>query len=198
MAVGDDRARPGLRERKKAKTRAAIQEHALRLFREQGYDRTSVEQIADAAEVSPSTFFRYFRTKEDVALYDPLDPVLIEAFLAQPAELGPIAALRAAWRSSVERPETDWLEWQRERADLLMSVPELRRRMLDEFVSSMEPFATAIAQRIGRPADDPAVRNLLGAILGVALVAWLDGYPTGDYLERIDAAFAHLEAGLPT
>jgi hypothetical protein len=48
----------GLRERKKAKTRAAIQEHALRLFRIQGYEATTIEQIADAAEVSPSTVFR--------------------------------------------------------------------------------------------------------------------------------------------
>jgi transcriptional regulator GlxA family with amidase domain len=56
-------ARPGLRERKKTKTRAAIREHALRLFREQGYEATTVEQIAEAAEVSHSTFFRYFPTK---------------------------------------------------------------------------------------------------------------------------------------
>src|SRR5690348_18511042 len=88
--------RPGLRERKKARTRAAIREHALRLFHEQGYDATTVEQIAEAAEVSPSTFFRYFPTKEDVVLYDDVDPLLIAAFAAQPPELSPIQAMRNA------------------------------------------------------------------------------------------------------
>src|SRR5215467_5528655 len=88
----------GLRERKKAKTRAAIQQHALRLIQEQGYEATTIEQIAEAAEVSPSTFFRYFPTKEDVVLYDDLDPLLFAAFEAQPAELNPIQAMRCALR----------------------------------------------------------------------------------------------------
>ena len=88
-----------MRERKKAKTRAAIQVHALRLFAAQGYDATTVEQIAEAAEVSPSTFFRYFPTKEDVVLHDGYDPLLLAAFQAEPAELGPIAAIRGAMRS---------------------------------------------------------------------------------------------------
>jgi AcrR family transcriptional regulator len=76
--------RPGLRERKKARTRAAIREHALRLFGEQGYQRTTVEQIAAAAEVSPSTFFRYFPTKEDLVLQDDMDTRMVEAFGRQP------------------------------------------------------------------------------------------------------------------
>src|ERR1700735_3172237 len=88
----------GLRERKKARTRATIRAEALRLFREQGYHATTVEQIAAAAEVSPSTFFRYFPTKEDLVLQDDMDTRMIEALERQPAGLSPVAAVRAAAR----------------------------------------------------------------------------------------------------
>ena len=74
----------GLRERKKAKTRAAIQHEAIRLFSEQGYEATTIEQIAEVVEIAPSTFFRYFRAKEDLVLTDEYDPLIIEAFRAQP------------------------------------------------------------------------------------------------------------------
>ena len=112
-----DGSRPaqGLRERKKAKTRVAVQRHALRLFKEQGYDNTTVEQIADAAEISPSTFFRYFPTKEDVVLYDAMDPILIAEFEAQPAELSPIQAMRRAIRGTFSRMPAEAIAEQRER-----------------------------------------------------------------------------------
>lgn len=75
MSPGEKPLLPGLRERKKAKTRAAIQHEALRLFREQGYDETKIEQIAAAVEVSESTIYRYFPTKEDLVLWDEFDPL---------------------------------------------------------------------------------------------------------------------------
>src|SRR5664279_385500 len=124
--------RLGLRERKKVRTRAMIQDHALRLFREQGYEATSVEQIADAAEVSPSTIFRYFPTKPDLVIYDDLDDRLIEAFRAQPPELNALGALRASFRSGFGATMGAELVVQRERELLLRSVPELRSAMLDE------------------------------------------------------------------
>src|SRR4029077_7864141 len=94
-------AQAGLRERKKARTRAAIRQHALRLFREHGYQATTVEQIAAAAEVSPSTFFRYFPPKEDVVLRDALDTRMLEAFSRQPPGLAPVPAIRAAIKESL-------------------------------------------------------------------------------------------------
>ena len=66
----------GLRERKKIKLRRSVQSEALRLFAEQGYEDTTVEQIADAADISTTTFYRYFPTKEDVVLDDDYDPIV--------------------------------------------------------------------------------------------------------------------------
>ncbi len=116
MLSTDDHSLPGLRERKKAKTRAAIQREALRLFREQGYDETTVSQIAEAVEISPSTFFRYFPSKEDVVLYDDLDPYLFAAFEEQPPELSPIQAIRSAMREVFARLPSDEMARQMERS----------------------------------------------------------------------------------
>ncbi len=190
---------PGLRERKKAKTRAAIQRHALRLFREQGYEATTVNQIAEAAEISPSTFFRYFPTKEDVVLYDAIDPVAFAAFEAQPSELSPIEALRRSMREVVSAMSREDIQDQRERGLLIFSVPELRMRALDDLVTSGQVVAELIAKRVGRRADDLAVRTLVGAALGAIAGALLPAAqdPNADFLALMDASLAYLEAGLP-
>ena len=189
----------GLRERKKAKTRAAIQQHALRLFREQGYEATTVEQIAEAAEVSPSTYFRYFPTKEDVVLWDDLDPVLITAFEAQPRDLSPIQALRRAMRTVFLSVPANEMEQQWERSRLILSVPELRMRMLDQFAGIIEVIAQLVANRLGRSPDDFAIRTFAGAVIGALLATYFTNglEPSPDFLDQMDQCLALIEDGLP-
>ena len=189
----------GLRERKKAKTRAAIRQHALRLFRERGYSATTVEQIAAAAEVSPATFFRYFPTKEDVVLQDDMDLITLAEFQAQPADLGPIAAMRAASAAMAAGLSPADLARLRDTVELTMSVPEIRARAVDELTRTIEVMGEAIASRAGREPGDFAARNVAGAMVGVIMAVTLvspDDSPD-DMFAKIDAALAHLEAGLP-
>jgi AcrR family transcriptional regulator len=192
----------GLRERKKARTRAAIRQHALRLFREQGYGATTVEQIAAAADVSPSTFFRYFPTKEDVVLRDDFDDRILEAFQRQPASMSPIAAIRVAFReASATFTPAEWDEM-REAGALSVTVPEIRARQLDELSRTIDVLADALAKRTGRSADDLAVRTYVGAVFGVIIANympenWADLDVDAQIFTRIDEALALLEAGLP-
>lgn len=189
--------RNGLRERKKAKTRRTIQEHALRLFAEHGYERTTVEQIAEAAEVSPSTFFRYFRTKEDVVLQDDYDALLQAALDAQPADVPLGLALRETFRQAFAQiPPQEQAEILT-RARLQMSVPALRARTLDNLLGTVDTLSASIARRSGREPDDPMVRTLCGAIMGAlvpTLLAWIEqeGRPLG---EMVDEALTYLSEG---
>jgi len=189
----------GLRERKKLKTRAALQAEAIRLFLKKGFAQTTIEEIAAAAEVSPSTFFNYFSSKEDLVLQDDLDPVIIAAFNAQPPELGPIAALRAAMKSTFSAITPEELAMVRQRTALVQRDPEVRAAMLSQFAGMVEQIAEVLAPRAGRPASDFAVRNLAGAVIGVLMssVLAIASDPEADLTNLADAALAHLEAGLP-
>jgi AcrR family transcriptional regulator len=187
----------GLRERKRAKTVAAIQTEALRLFRERGYEATTIEQIAEAAEVSPSTFYRYFPAKEDVLMYDAYDAPLMEAFRAQPPELSPIQAIRNSIRAVFSELSGEQLKRERERERLMLSNPDLRARMLDELARGVQMIAELIAERAGRRADELAVRTFAGALIGVGMstmLAVIDD-PKADYFELFDAGLAQLESG---
>ena len=190
--------RPGLRERKRAKTRAAIQDEALRLFREQGYDATTVEQICEAAEVSESTFYRYFPTKPDVVLRDEFDPLIIAAFNAQPAELSSLRALREAFKEVFGQMSPAQEAEQLQRTRLALAVPELRAAMIDQFSQAIQLIADGVAARSGQPESDSAVRTLAGAVVGVAMAVMLaiTNDKDADFAPLIDEALAHLETGL--
>lgn len=189
----------GLRERKKLKTRAAIQREAMRLFLEKGFQATTVEDIAAAVEISPSTFFNYFPSKEEVAFQDDLDPLILEAFNRQPAGVSPIGALRNAMRSVFAAVPPDEEELLRGRMALVARDADLRAAMLNQFSALVDQVAGILAGRTRRRPDDFQLRNLSGALLGVIMAAILAaaGEPGTNFVEVMDAALAHLERGLP-
>jgi AcrR family transcriptional regulator len=198
---GDDaQVATGLRERKKARTKTAIQQQALRLFREQGYHATTVEQVAAAAEVAPSTVFRYFPTKEDLAAledYYSLANTIREAFEAQPPELSPVQALRGAFRAAFGSLSPRDRAARYERDVLVVVIPELWAANLGLITKSRRMMCELLASRVGRDPNEAPVRALTDAVFGIGLGVLLDSVesPDGDPAEAMDAALAHLESG---
>ncbi|TMD49414.1 MAG: TetR family transcriptional regulator [Chloroflexi bacterium] len=155
--TGAGGVKSGLRERKKQKTRESIQRAALRLFVKQGYEETTIEQIAAAAEISPSTFFNYFPTKEDVVLFDAYDPMAIRMFLERPKDEPLNVVVRRVLEELAEvfqRDEDVILA----RGRLFLEVPELRSRMWEETERTLVIFNQILAERTGRRPDDFEVR----------------------------------------
>ena len=187
----------GLRERKKAQTRAAIQRHALRLFREAGYGATTMEQIAAAADVSPSTLYRYFPTKEDLILTDDYDPLLAAAFRAQPPGLPILQAFRAAVDSAMlQVPAADRAE-ALERARLSYTIPEVRARAMDHMFITTDMLADLFAERLNRSSGDLEVRVLAGTVIGTLVATqqlWLSD-PEADMFAILDRALQCLIDG---
>jgi len=191
----------GLRERKKAKTKAEIQRQALRLFSEQGYAETSVEQIAAAAEVSPSTFFRYYPTKEDVVLADFMDARAMRLLIDAPAELGPLEALRYGVVQSMSTLPAEDLELETLRNRLIRTIPELRRGMIAEMTRPIGLLAEALERRLDREPGDPDIRMYAAAAIGALLtVSEQEGstsYTDIDAMtHRLDEAITRLETML--
>jgi AcrR family transcriptional regulator len=164
-------AKEGLRARKKARTYDLIQTNALKLFTERGYEATTIEEIAEAADISPSTFFRYFATKEDVVLYDALDPVLIASFEKQSSSFSPLQALRNAMHEMFENLSKEQTLLLRQRQELIIKTPALHGKMLDELFRNIQLTAELIAKRTGRKPDDIEIRTFAGAFMGVNLAA---------------------------
>ncbi|MFI9533087.1 TetR/AcrR family transcriptional regulator [Nocardia fusca] len=187
----------GLRELKKKRTREAIQDHALRLYREKGYANTTLEEVAAAAEVSPSTLFRYFPTKPDTVLFDRVDPIFLDKFLAEPADLSPLEAARNALLAVLDSAHVDLAAVETTRMRLIATVPELRAAVAHKVETDLPPFIEAVARRTGREPDDPRVRYWTGAVAGVAVMAYLRAIDNNeDIYAVVDEALEFLANGM--
>ncbi|MET0135856.1 MAG: TetR family transcriptional regulator [Kibdelosporangium sp.] len=187
----------GLRARKKARTRAAILRAAFRLFREHGYATTTVEQIAEAAEVSPATFFRYFPAKEDLVALDHFPP-LLAALAAQPPGDNPVEALRGAFRAAFDRLSADEIAAGLDREVFAATVPELITVNIRRSPGLLREISAILAGRTGLAPESDQIRDSVGAALGIVTMIWLRWAqdPGLDAPAEIDRALAHLAACL--
>jgi AcrR family transcriptional regulator len=165
--------------------RLMIQAEAFRLFAKQGYSETTVEQIADAAAISPRTFFRYFPTKEDVVLWDEYDPLVLELFLSRPKRETAFQSMRAVITTALHGLYERNPELLLTRIRLFATVPELRPRFLDLQAQGADEVARLFAEHRGMKSDDDELelRILSGAIqaaVNVALQRWEAASGKGD------------------
>ena len=175
-----------VRQTKRERTLAALIEHALDLFEEQGYEQTTVAQIARAAGVTEMTFFRYFPAKENVLLDDPYDPVLTAAIADQPRELPPfiraVRGIRRAWRALPE-PETPVI---RRRVRIAARTPALRGAV---WRSTGNTERAIVAQLVTDGAAPETARVAAASVLAAlvaGLLSWADdeGGALADAIER--------------
>ncbi|MEW1903437.1 TetR family transcriptional regulator [Streptomyces sp. NPDC086147] len=186
----------GLRERKKQRTRDALIRVALELFTAQGYERTTVDEIVEAVEVSQRTFFRYFSSKEEVAfaVQQMVEERFVRSLEQRPPAEGPLDAMRNAVLSSWDTigeaitavvPVELYLRTFR----LIESTPALLAVHLRRSTEMEETIARIIAEREGVDVDaDPRPRIAVAAFSGVMRVTgqmW--GRGTDQSLEAIRA-----------
>ncbi|MER5204610.1 TetR family transcriptional regulator [Streptomyces sp. NPDC002825] len=191
--------RPGLRERKKAKTRAAIRKATYRLAAEEGWDAATTDRIAAEADVSPSTVVRYFPVREDIVLTDENDELLEARLRARPAGEEPLESLRAVVLEAVGTALGEEPAETRLRARLMVEIPSVRARFTETTAVTGRRLAHAVADRTGRDPDDLEVRIFTAAVLGAlreATLYWAEQGTAGDLLPLLHRTVDTLRTGL--
>jgi AcrR family transcriptional regulator len=194
----------GLRERKKAQTRETIVECALDLFERQGYDETTIEDIAAAANISPRTFFRYFLTKLDVLQARKEADAhggLTQLVAARPRREGPVTAIHQAMRTVVlEELVHDPIAVRLVR--VMLTTPSLRSAALEHFHEHTAELTQVCADRLGVAPSDlwpQVVAGAVGTTLWTVVDRWVAEGAAPDHLvPMLDEAFGLLTAGLET
>lgn len=196
-----DNSPSGLRERKKAQTREAIIDAAVDLFERNGYDATTVEDIAAEANISPRTFFRYFDTKLEVILAE--SDAEAEGFHhlleARPPSEPPLEAFRNVIVAQIEHMLHSDSRAVRE-FRVVMATPSLRTKALEHLREHQVLLVPALAKRLGVDEDDISAHVLAGVLtttLWTIIERWV---ATGSDLDQlaplVDQAFALLAGEL--
>lgn len=165
----------GLRERKKKRTRDALLHTALELFTTQGYDRTTVDEIVDAVEVSQRTFFRYFTNKEAAAfaVQETVELNFLAELRRRPAAESPFEAMRRAalnaWDSIADAPGGNiTVSLQMRTYRMIESTPALLAAHMRRSIDLEHQITLLVAEREGLDPDtDPRPRVAVAAFSGV-------------------------------
>lgn len=170
----------GLRERKKVQTRNSLIDAALDLFLTQGYEATTIDQIAAQVDVSPRTFFRYFSSKEDVALSPPADSqeIFLAEFAARPESESPYTALSQAMRAMIgtlrdkEPAEADRFMKARRLVDVTPALLAGQMRLLME---NEQRLVAEVARRQGTDTGDLLPQFVVSIFTGLGMVCYHSG-----------------------
>jgi AcrR family transcriptional regulator len=190
---------PDWRERKKTRTRNSLQEHAMRLFLEKGYDATTVEEIAAAAGVSHMTFFRYFPTKEAAALADDYDPVITELIARRPADEPAVEKIQHALTEGLNRMYATDRGALLARLRLVLNTPALLAGSWQRHDADQRLLILALAEHPGHAEDAMHTRVVVAASLAAATTAiriWAETNGTGDLPQLIKESFGILREQL--
>jgi TetR/AcrR family transcriptional regulator, regulator of mycofactocin system len=186
--------------RRRVTSREELEQTAFRLFTANGFDETTVDDIAAAAGIGRRTFFRYFPSKNDVP-WGAFDREL-DRMRVMLKDVAPGVPLMTAVRLALidfNKVPADQVPLHRRRMELILRVPTLFAYSALRFTAWREVVAEFVAERTGRRPDELAPQAIAHAVLGVALAAyehWLDdpaadiGTLLDDAMRQLDAAFA--------
>lgn len=184
-----------LRQRKRARTRAALIAAALELFERQGYEATTIDEIAAAADVSPRTFFRYFASKEEVALGDDTGPGILALLAARPAAEPMLESARRVVADSLVLVSEEDRKALLARLRIVYRTPSLRARRWEYQLEMGRISGAILAERRGLSPDDLDSRVTAAAVftaIEVAMDHWQQREGREDLGTVIDAAIGHL------
>jgi len=183
-----------IKERKE-RTRALLAQRAAELFVAKGFDHTTVEEIAQAAGISPRTFFRYFATKEEVVmsfLWLKIDQ-LLASLAMRPQDESLLESVQVVFRAV--QGETE-VEQDRQLLQLLATTPSLRARWLVDGWESAVRLRPIIADRLGVGIESPRV-SLIANVLFMVTETVLDQWSVngGDFIDQMLDALVLIDAG---
>ncbi|MDA0638121.1 helix-turn-helix domain containing protein [Nonomuraea sp. MCN248] len=182
----------GLREAKKERTREALVEAAVRLFEENGYERTTVAQIAAAAQLSTRTFFLHFATKEDVLLANSVPRVELGVAALGERRSGesPARALARAIGAMVADASAKDLPTglAAARTRLVATEPAVQARLLQRMATAQSALAEALRRAYPDELDPVSAAAVTGAALGAVSAAAVAALREGLPPERVRAA----------